>query len=74
MKIDSTNVSQLKPSAQKQLLIQILDGLARFVENDNLHEELSETFLETLVESMDEADEDDAFGTEGWRHSILGED
>lgn len=27
-----------------------------------------------ILDALDEADLEDAFGTEGWRHSILGED
>lgn len=30
--------------------------------------------LAKVVDALDEADCDDAFGTKGWRHTILGED
>lgn len=32
------------------------------------------SMLDKIEEALNEADYDDAFGTEGWRHSILGED
>jgi len=31
-------------------------------------------YIDKLEEALDELDLEDAFGTEGWRHSILGED
>lgn len=31
-------------------------------------------YLRLIIEELDLLDEDDYFGTEGWRHSILGED
>ena len=34
---------------------------------------INEALAETL-EILDEMDEDDAFGTWGWRHSVMGED
>lgn len=32
------------------------------------------SMLDKIEEALNEADYDDAFGTKGWRHSILGED
>lgn len=32
------------------------------------------SYIEKLEAGLDEADTMDQFGTEGWRHSILGED
>jgi hypothetical protein len=32
------------------------------------------SYLEKLIETLDSLDEDDFFGTEGWRHYIMGED
>lgn len=31
-------------------------------------------YIAILEQTLDEADCEDAYGTEGWRHSILGED
>lgn len=31
-------------------------------------------YLEKLLKKLDELDQDDFFGTEGWRHFIMGED
>ncbi len=37
-------------------------------EIDLLSEEGAKEMLRTLMEQLDELDEDDFFGTEGWRH------
>lgn len=31
-------------------------------------------FIDIVTDALEEADYEDKFGTEGWRHSILGED
>lgn len=31
-------------------------------------------YLVELIEKLDELDQDDFFGTEGWRHRLMGED
>jgi hypothetical protein len=74
VRIDSSNVDRLKPEAQKVLLVNILESLARYVEDDNLPEETVQELLEDILEDLDENYQDDQFGTEGWRHSLLGED
>lgn len=37
-------------------------------EVDLLSEEGAKDYLRNLIEKLDELDEDDYFGTEGWRH------
>jgi hypothetical protein len=34
----------------------------------------AQKYLEKLMRKLDELDEDDFFGTEGWRHFLMGED
>lgn len=41
---------------------------------DKLTNEAVREYLKELMEKLDDLDEDDFFGTEGWRHYILGED
>lgn len=31
-------------------------------------------YIDTIEQALDDADAEDTFGTEGWRHAILGED
>jgi len=31
-------------------------------------------YIDILEDALDECDESDFFGTEGWRHGVLGED
>lgn len=31
-------------------------------------------YLEELIEKLDDLDNSDYFGTEGWRHMLMGED
>lgn len=59
----STPVSDLTIEAQGQLLQSIVDGLASFPGS-------REDILEMIVEYLDDADGDDAYGTEGWRHTF----
>jgi hypothetical protein len=74
MRIEASNVDRLKPEAQKILLVQILESLVAYVEDDRLTEEAVQELLEEILEDLDENFQDDEFGTEGWRHSLLGED
>jgi len=34
----------------------------------------AQKYLVRLMEKLDELDDNDFFGTEGWRHLLLGED
>lgn len=31
-------------------------------------------YLKKLIEALDECDQEDMLGTEGWRHYLMGED
>ena len=39
-----------------------------------MSEEFVKDYLIDLIIALDKLDEEDFFGTEGWRHFILGED
>ena len=41
---------------------------------DDMTEVAVRTYLKVLISSLDELDEDDFFGTEGWRRFVMGED
>jgi hypothetical protein len=43
-------------------------------EVDLLSEESSKEYLRLLIEKLDEDDDEDFFGTEGWRHRYGFED
>lgn len=62
MKITTSSTGLLKPEAQQELVDAILTQLKREATDD------PEWILDFLIDALDEADGDDAFGTEGWRH------
>jgi len=72
MKITAEKINKLTLEAQKELLDKIIQGIkdhdARYDDNSVA------AILTNMIMWLDEYDEDDYFGTEGWRHSILGED
>lgn len=39
-----------------------------------MKEQAIKDYLKELIEKLDELDEEDFFGTEGWRHFLMGED
>lgn len=41
---------------------------------DKLKEEAAREYLKKLIHRLDELDGEDFFGTEGWRHYLMGED
>jgi hypothetical protein len=43
-------------------------------EVDDMKEEAVRAYLKKLMAALDEKDGDDFFGTEGWRHYLMGED
>lgn len=43
-------------------------------EVDDMKAEPLRKYLKKLIYRLDELDADDFFGTEGWRHYIMGED
>lgn len=34
----------------------------------------AQKYLVELIEALDDLDDDDYFGSEGWRHYVMGED
>ncbi len=43
-------------------------------EVDLLSEEGAKDYLRDIIEKLDSLDDEDFFGTEGWRHYLMGED
>lgn len=41
---------------------------------NKMKEQAIKDYLKELIEKLDELDEEDFFGTEGWRHFLMGED
>lgn len=69
MKITADNVDALKESAQRSLLTRILNGLQEEADAND-----PQTVLIVLLAALDAADEEDMFGTEGWRHRFSIDD
>ena len=79
MKIDEYNCHKLTPIAQVGLFLELLSELREYVEtysggDEEDEEGVREELLRWLLRALDEADEEDTFGTEGWRRALLGED
>ena len=68
MKITASSVNLLTEEAQQLILKQIIGGLTHFAKEDPAY------VLEVLILGLDEADNDDGFGTEGSRHTFGLED
>lgn len=62
------NIHRLNEEAQKQLFDTITTKISESGPDDISH------FLEILVDELDSIDQDDAFGTEGWKHHFGVED
>lgn len=43
-------------------------------EIDKMKAKAIKDYLKELMEKLDELDNEDFFGSEGWRHRIMGED
>ena len=72
MKITHENLHKLTWQAKVDLLRKIAEGA---IELDQLNDDIGavQIILGATMESLDLGDEEDHFGSEGWRHSILGE-
>lgn len=68
------NVSDLKPEVQKEMLLSLMTQLAEPAVQDYMTEEFVEEALTGLVDALDTADQEDTFGTEGWKHFFGFED
>lgn len=60
------DITKLTEEAQREFLQVILENLTR--EEPDLLKEDVEFLLETIVDALNVMDDDDGFGTEGWRH------
>lgn len=74
MKITVDNVCQLNTQARIDLLKRIIEGAIKLDEINDEDQLAVLSILQGVINYLDSEDEDDAYGTEGWRHSILGED
>lgn len=63
MKITATSIHLLTDAAKNQLFDEIIVGLRQSASNGSL-----DYILEELIHMLDAADDEDGFGTEGWRH------
>ena len=68
------NVTRMNREGQIDLLKKIVDGLDQAIDDDCLDDDQLEDLLITLVNTLDEYDSDDTFGTEGWKHNFSVED
>lgn len=68
------NISNLKIGAQKDLLETILKKLSDDLKDEEIPDYALESLLQTLVDQLDVLDEEDSFGTEGWKHNFGVED
>ena len=65
--------ADLKPFKAKVYLVRLLGGLRTQVKAQD--PEWAQQLLVVLMRAMDdELDCEDFFGTEGWRHLVMGED
>lgn len=62
-------VKHLNDQAAEQLLQRLLVNLAKF-QRDSLGPQAAKVLLQTTIEYLDIFDEEDFFGTEGWRHAL----
>lgn len=65
MMITAKNIGKLSEEAQNDLLDSIFEGLRHDAQLNGI-----DATLEFLLNALDAADEDDTFGTEGWRHAF----
>lgn len=61
-------VTDMKPEKQAQTLKAVCLAISR-LEDDQL-EGLSEELLTAMMDCMDEQDQNDGWGTEGWQHYL----
>ena len=69
------NMRDLKPEAQRSWLKTILKELALAVsDKETISDAVVEEVLVALSDELDQWDSEDAFGTEGWKHTFGLED
>lgn len=64
----ASTASKLKNKAVQESLTELLDAIKDDVEN--MHPDTRRAVLVGLIDLFDEIDQDDNFGTEGWRHAF----
>jgi hypothetical protein len=73
LKITSDNISDLTRQARVDYLRKITEGAIELDQRYGGETDAAEAVLFAIISYLDEWCEDD-FGTEGWRHALLGED
>jgi hypothetical protein len=74
MRITAEKIEKLTQEAKEELLVKIVNGVINLdLKNEN-ETQAVDFILYCILDNLDAADEDDGFGTEGWRRSILDED
>lgn len=61
------NIRKLKIEDQRAMLRDLCKQISE-IGDDYLTEEFTETTLADLISNLDEASQEDHFGTEGWEH------
>lgn len=67
------NTRKLKPKAQREMLADLCKQISE-LSDDYMTEEFVESALADLVSNLEEASQEDHFGTEGWEHFFGYED
>lgn len=67
-------VSKMNVPARHDLLRSIGEGLTRMAHSSDTDDETLEVLLDSLVDALDELDQDDYLGTEGWKYTFGIED
>ena len=60
------NIDNLTLETKKELFNRIVDSLNDKIDSGEINE-IYDDILEDMIERLDEYDEEDYFGTEGWR-------
>lgn len=68
--IRSHDVEDLKDEAVERLLQNIMSEFIGYISNGNSTDDANRYMLETLISGLDDLDNEDEFGTEGWRHTF----
>lgn len=66
------NINKLSKIGVSNFLFELFDGLINA--RQSMDEDSMKDLAKIMIANLDDLDEDDFFGTEGWRHTILGED
>lgn len=64
------DISKYTLEAKTELLDRICTMILTYLDNEYITEDVIDTLLFPLVEALDEADQGDSFGTEGWEKNL----